>query len=87
MNDDFMARQGWQCPICKRIYSPFTPCCFYCGGEAIIETSTNPNSTGYIDWQKQQTITAYIPQEDTTKTGKLDIGGITITYPLEGKEE
>ena len=46
MNDDFMARQGWQCPICKRIYSPFTPCCFYCGAEGVTKTST--------DWVKSE---------------------------------
>lgn len=33
--DDFIAPQGWQCPICKTVYSPNTPVCFYC----------NPNST------------------------------------------
>ena len=25
------AQQGWQCPICKRVYSPFTQMCHYCG--------------------------------------------------------
>lgn len=25
------APQGWQCPICKRVYSPTTPMCYYCG--------------------------------------------------------
>lgn len=32
-------QQGWQCPICKRIYSPTTFMCFYCGGDKT-ETST-----------------------------------------------
>lgn len=32
-------QQGWQCPICKRIYSPTTYMCFYCGGDKT-ETST-----------------------------------------------
>lgn len=27
----FSAPQGWQCPICKRVYSPLTPMCYYCG--------------------------------------------------------
>jgi len=26
------AEQGWQCPICKRVYAPSVPMCFYCGG-------------------------------------------------------
>lgn len=25
------APQGWQCPICKRVYSPMTSMCFTCG--------------------------------------------------------
>lgn len=24
------AKQGWQCPICKSVYSPSQPTCFYC---------------------------------------------------------
>ena len=32
-------QQGWQCPLCKRIYSPTTYMCFYCGGDKT-ETST-----------------------------------------------
>lgn len=53
--NEFPVQQGWQCPICKRIYSPFTIMCYYCSGES--KTSTNVNSTGNIDWQKHQSIT------------------------------
>ena len=36
------APQGWQCPICKRVYSPTTPMCFYCGnGITVSSTSVN----------------------------------------------
>lgn len=38
--NDFAVQQGWQCPLCKRVYSPFTPCCFYCGEEGMPKTST-----------------------------------------------
>ena len=41
MNTDWMpsnnyanwefAQQGWQCPICRRVYSPMTVMCLYCG--------------------------------------------------------
>ena len=34
-NENF-AQQGWQCPICKRVYSPMTSMCYYCGGESVI---------------------------------------------------
>ena len=35
--------QGWQCPICKRVYAPSVPMCFYCGGDAKITTKVEPN--------------------------------------------
>ena len=28
-NQEFV-RQGWQCPICKKVYAPQTPMCFSC---------------------------------------------------------
>ena len=40
MENYSFAQQGWQCPICKRVYSPLTPVCFYCGGEPKTWTST-----------------------------------------------
>ena len=49
--NDFSVQQGWQCPLCKRVYSPFTPCCFYCGEEGMTKTSTG------TDWQKHQSVT------------------------------
>lgn len=43
--------QGWQCPICKRVYSPFVHMCMYCGnGE--VETITLPNIGGLPQEQK-----------------------------------
>ena len=41
---EFCAPQGWQCPICKRVYSPTTPMCLYCGGES--KTHTTTTTTG-----------------------------------------
>lgn len=67
MDMEFMmgAPQGWQCPICKRVYSPTTPCCFYCGGGGHVDivastdgedrqgchpsTSTTPLDLNYKD--------------------------------------
>lgn len=42
--------QGWQCPICKRIYSPFTHICWYCNRE--VETTTLSNTRGLPQEQK-----------------------------------
>jgi uncharacterized OB-fold protein len=39
------ALPGWQCPICKRVYSPYTSMCHYCGGNNYTTTRTT-NGTG-----------------------------------------
>ena len=55
-NENF-AQQGWQCPICGRVYSPTTPMCYYCGanshtvtttGGIPIPTPVDPSTTGGI---------------------------------------
>ena len=49
MNNNYnLAQQGWQCPICKRVYSSFTPCCFSCGAEGMTKTSTD-----WVEHQKE----------------------------------
>lgn len=65
---EFIVQQGWQCPICKRVYSPFTPCCFNCGGNTVITTGIIPNAKD-IDWKKQSTVTTAttIPYMDWQK--------------------
>ena len=45
MDEQNLIRQGWQCPICHRVYSPDTPMCYYCGNETIMTSSTMPIST------------------------------------------
>lgn len=47
----FSAMQGWQCPICKRVYSPFTHMCMYCSNREV-ETITLPNTGGLPQEQK-----------------------------------
>ena len=32
--------KGWQCPVCKRVYSPSTFECFYCGRGTITTVGT-----------------------------------------------
>ncbi len=32
-------QQGWQCPVCKNIYSPTIPECYKCNGGTNIPTS------------------------------------------------
>lgn len=44
MDNSNFVQQGWQCPICKRIYAPNTPMCYYCGNE-VITTKTSISIT------------------------------------------
>lgn len=32
--------QGWQCPICGRVYSPTTMFCLCCGGKQVTKVTT-----------------------------------------------
>lgn len=41
----FGAMQGWQCPICKRVYSPFVQMCLHCGKKET-QVTTLPNIGG-----------------------------------------
>ena len=59
--------QGWQCPVCKRVYSPTTTMCLYCGER---ETTVATYETGMKDLQQpwMETIskdfdTIYAPRE------------------------
>lgn len=51
------AQQGWQCPVCHRVYSPTTPMCYYCGN---YETTTSTSMTiddAQIDWLHHEAVT------------------------------
>ena len=36
--------QGWECPKCKRVYSPTTNMCSNCPTQTITTSSTNTNN-------------------------------------------
>lgn len=42
-------QQGWICPKCGRVYSPFTQMCLYCGKQ---QTSTSLNTDVRNDKEK-----------------------------------
>ena len=39
-------QQGWQCPLCGRVYSPTTMMCWYCGNET--ETASTTYTVDYL---------------------------------------
>lgn len=55
-NVDF-APQGWQCPICKRVYSPITPMCYYCGNGVTHTGSSITVGNGAIDQLHHESVT------------------------------
>lgn len=73
---DNLAQQGWQCPICKRVYSPFTMMCYYCKGDTV--TSTGVSGTG-IDWQKHQSVTNAVHKPQDNNFTSISTGYATYT--------
>ena len=41
---NLMIQQGWQCPCCRRIYSPTTPMCFTCPQQTTVAPNTVPTT-------------------------------------------
>lgn len=35
-----MPQQGWQCPVCKNVYAPFTQQCLKCWTQGTVTTTT-----------------------------------------------
>ena len=63
------AMQGWQCPLCKKIYGPFVQECLHCNNtESTITTTIGDDpdkmTTTTIDWTKHESKTweKHIPQ-------------------------
>ena len=51
------AQQGWQCPICRRVYSPMTSMCYYCGNGVPITVTSTTVGDWEIDWLHHDSIT------------------------------
>lgn len=67
------AQQGWQCPVCKRVYAPFVSECPYCGK---YDNDVRSNGTGtsqpIIDWSRHMTYTGHESPEITLNCTELD---------------
>ena len=62
-DNQFFAQQGWQCPICKRVYSPTTSMCYYCGNTETVTTTTvtvNPQEGWWL--RLPVVLTSYPPK-------------------------
>lgn len=61
---------GWQCPICKRIYSPYTETCLHCGPEQ--ESNVVLNVTGASNFDNQYGLRGRNWEESEYGTWKTD---------------
>jgi rRNA maturation endonuclease Nob1 len=43
-------QQGWQCPICKRVFAPFISECPYCGDNLKCVTTATPDVRERLSW-------------------------------------
>ena len=57
--NDFIPK-GWQCPVCRRVYSPGTSMCMFCGGDIVTTTNADQRT---ISWPAQTTGTKAEPQK------------------------
>lgn len=60
-------QQGWQCPICKRVYSPTTTMCMYCGNTELKTTKGNiqtVNMPNIVDGMPNDVIVNYCNKEN-----------------------
>ena len=48
-------QQGWQCPVCGRVYAPSITMCLWCCGNVgrTNDVVTNP----IVDWERKITVT------------------------------
>lgn len=65
-NENLFITQGWQCPICKRVYSPATSLCLYCGNE---QYTTNVDT---LESQKSLIMRDLTPEEQKEYSKVLD---------------
>ena len=75
MENNLFIQQGWQCPICGRIYSPTTPMCFYCRPTKVEITTGTPIDHGFPDAYYKNTCTNSPTSITTAKMEKNDWDG------------
>lgn len=84
MSNEFeglFASQGWQCPLCKRVYSPYTPMCMYCGnGKQGYSVSTGTTKIYTHDEKLRVTdYPGYVPPVEDWGNGTTAPNDVQIT--------
>ena len=72
-------QQGWQCPVCKRVYAPWVPACDKCGRNAdaskevinAIKGLTADKSAKWVDTEWECSMCGGIMQQNVTYVSDL----------------
>lgn len=65
--------QGWQCPVCKRVYAPDYPWCIFCGKETHVTNVPTPETKDNTILKTSDFPPGYMPDVHlwgNTKTGE-----------------
>ena len=67
MFDRQSAQQGWQCPVCNRVYAPWMASCPNCGGERQTISTTISQPLTELDFIKMYGMTPEQAIEEAKK--------------------
>lgn len=70
-------RQGWQCPLCRRVYSPDTPTCYSC----VPEAGTSTTGTSIADALEK----LGFGNDPATRKAQKDLADAFTLQPWKGK--
>lgn len=79
------ARQGWQCPLCGRVYSPDTMMCPYCCQTEIVTTTNFDETEDFFTahrnvLQEQNAVKMFLMRKDKKKIMEA------MNFPYNGGE-
>ena len=80
------APQGWQCPICKRVYSPTYPWCIFCGNEQTTTTTTTTVKTDPSQYSTPNDLMAELMRKNREQIESLGLTSTSTSYTLKPNE-
>lgn len=73
-----MIEQGWQCPICKRVYNPRQEMCLYCGPHSQTDSAKPSLKQEGISWDNNYGITTSIGTITNPTISNIDAPSLTL---------
>lgn len=75
--------QGWQCPVCKRVYAPGFPFCTSCGGGKVVTTT---NATTDVDITQEEWVKKWKEIMEKAKVEHWFLNGMQLS-PAWGSDQ